>query len=235
MKKTVGFLRAVKFAWLDKTVELVLENKTNEEIKKELNEYLAFEIKSPTTIRKTRDILMNMWVNPSCPFADIRQEALKVYPNARANHTALQYCVLLLTFSVISDLCGLIGKLSTIQDTFTTTWIKEKLYDVWGERETIDDSLKYILQSLKEFGVIESPKVGIYNIKKYSITDGSTIRVILMTILRLRGKAYYEVSELSTVPFMFPFNFNASLEIIHNSPDFILSNYGGKLTVAAND
>jgi hypothetical protein len=235
MKKTVGFLRAIKFTWLDKTVELVLQNKTNEEIKKELNEYLAFEIKSPTTIRKTRDVLMNMWVNPSCAFADIRREVLKVYPNARANRTVLQYCVLLLTFSVVADLCGLIGKLSTIQDSFTTAWIREKLYDIWGERETIDDSLKYILQSLKEFGVIESLKIGTYNTKKYPVTDAATIRVILMTILRLRGKAYYEVQELSSTPHMFPFNYSVSLELIHNAPDFVLNNYGGKITVAAND
>jgi hypothetical protein len=235
MKKMVGFLRAIKFAWLDKTVELVLENKTNEEIKKELNEYLAFEITSPTTIRKTRDVLMNIWANPSCAFADIRKEALKIYPNARANRAALQYCVLLLTFSVVSDLCGLIGKLSTIQDFFTTAWIKEKLYDLWGKRETIDDSLKYILQSLKEFGVIESPKIGTYNIKKYPVTDAATVRVILMTILRLRGKAYYEVPELSSAPHMFPFDYSVSLELIHNSPDFVLNNYGGKITVAAND
>jgi hypothetical protein len=235
MKKTVGFLRAIKFAWLDRTVELVLENKTNEEIRKELNDYLSFEIKSPTTIRKTRDILVNTWVNPSCAFDDIKQEALKIYPKTNSDRTALQYCVLLLTFSVIADLCGLIGKLSTIQDTFTTAWIKEKLYDLWGQRDTIDDSLKYILQSLKEFGVIKSLKIGTYHIKKYSITDTATIRVILMTILRLQGKAYYELSELSTVPFMFPFDFTASLEMIHNSSDFILNSYGGKLTVAAND
>ncbi|MCL4463378.1 MAG: hypothetical protein M1551_06025 [Firmicutes bacterium] len=233
MAATVGFLRAVKLTWMNKTAELVLEGKNPEEIRKELNEYLAFEIKSATTLRKTRDILMHTWVTPSAELAEIRKAALEAYTRTSSNRYALQYCMLLSAYPVIADICGLIGKLSTIQDEFTTAWLKEKMYEAWGERETIADSLKYILQSLRDFGVIVRPKIGTHRINVQSAESNDVVNVILMAILHLKERAYYEVSELSNIPQMFPFNYAVSLEWLHNSPKYVLNNYGGKMTVAS--
>ncbi len=232
MAAMVGFLRAVKLTWLNKTAELVLEGKNNEEIRKELNEYLAYEIQSATTLRKTRDILMYTWVTPSEGLADIRKVALSAYANSRSNRYIIQYCMLLSAYPVIADICGLIGKLSTIQEAFTTSWLKQKMYEAWGQRETIDDSLKYILQSLRDIGVIVRPKIGTHKINVQNVENDTIINVILMTILHLKERAYYEISELSSISQMFPFNYKVSLEWLHNSPDYILNNYGGKMTVS---
>jgi hypothetical protein len=232
MAATVRFLRAVKLAWLNKTTELVLEYKSNEEVREELNEYLAYEIQSATTLRKTRDILMYTWVTPSEELAAIRKAALSAYTRSSGTRYAVQYCMLLAAYPVIADICGLIGKLSTIQDEFTTGWLKQKMYDAWGQRETIDDSLKYILQSLRDFGVIVRPKIGTHKINVQSIEDSAVINVILTTILHLKERAYYEISELSSVSQMFPFDYKVSLEWLHNSPEYVLNNYGGKMTVA---
>lgn len=62
MAKMVGLSRNLKFQWLNKVVELASGELTEQEIKDQLNEYLSFEISSPTNIRKTREILMNIWV-----------------------------------------------------------------------------------------------------------------------------------------------------------------------------
>lgn len=233
MAATVGFLRAVKLTWMNKTAELVLEGKSSEEIRDELNRYLAFEIKSATTLRKTRDILMYTWVTPSDKLTAIRKAALDAYIHASSNRYALQYCMLMAAYPVIADICGLIGKLATIQDEFTTAWLKEKMYETWGERETIADSLKYILQSLRDFGVIVRPKIGRHRINTQLVESNEVINVILMTLLHLKEQVYYEISELSGIPQMFPFNYTISLEWLHNSPEYVLNNYGGKMTVAA--
>ncbi len=44
MGKMVGLSRNLKLRWLNKTVEYVLENKSEEEIKEDLNDYLSYEI-----------------------------------------------------------------------------------------------------------------------------------------------------------------------------------------------
>ena len=232
MAATVGFLRAIKLAWMNKTIELVLENKEAAQIREELNEYLAFEIKSQTTLRKTREILMNAWVYQSDTLDAVRKAALTAYSTSIENRISLQYCVLLLAYPVVADVCGFIGKLSTIQETFTTAWLKEKMYEAWGERETIADSLKYILQTLKDFGVISSPKTGTHMITVRNIESMQAINVLLMTILHLNGKTYREIADLTNVSYMFPFRYSVSLEWLHNSTDYVLNNYGGKMTLA---
>ena len=60
MAKIVGLSRNLKLQWLNKVVELASSNLTEQEIKDQLNEYLSFEISSPTNLRKTREILMNI-------------------------------------------------------------------------------------------------------------------------------------------------------------------------------
>jgi len=85
-----------------------------------------------------------------------------------------------------------------------------------------------IIQALKLIGAIKNEKVGVYRINKYPVTDVKTIQVLLMAILNLKEKAYYEVAELSSVHQAFP------LEWLHNSELFTLNNFGGKIVVTAD-
>ena len=62
MAKMVGLSRKLKLPWLKYTVDLVADGTSESEIKDKLNEYLSYEIESPTVLRKTREILMNIWV-----------------------------------------------------------------------------------------------------------------------------------------------------------------------------
>ena len=54
-----------------------------------------------------------------------------------------------------------------------------------------------------------------------------------MTIIAMKIKAYYEVTELSEISQMFPFKYNISHELLQNSDLFILNNFGGKVVVTA--
>ena len=235
MAATVGFLRAVKLAWMHKAAQLVLEDKNVEQIREELTAYLGREIKSATSIRKTRDILTTAWINPSKELADIRKAALAAYIPSGADRYALPYCALLAAFPIFADTCALIGKLATIQDEFTTAWLREKLFEIWGERETVADALKYILQTLTDFGVIVRTKAGSSQIAARDVASMDVIHVMLTTILRMKERSYYEVGELASVPWLFPFRFSVSIDWLHNAPEYQLNRCGGKMTVALRE
>lgn len=234
MAKMIGLSRSIKLAWLDKTAELVLEGKKETQIKEELNEYLAFEINSPTNLRKTRDILMNIWVRIPAEVLTLRQLALEAYKDEKSNKLALHWSMMLVAYPVFADVCALIGKLTNIQDTFAASWLKEKLFEMWGERTTLLHSCDKILQTLKLMGAITNEKVGVYRINKYPVADAKTIQVLLLVILNLKAKAYYEIVELSSVPQLFPFAYNVSLQWLHDSDLFTLSNFGGKVVLTAD-
>lgn len=230
MAKMVGLSRPIKLEWLNETVDLLLEGKEASQIKEELNEYLSFEIKSPTNIRKTREILMAIWVTTPTELLPIRQQAIEAYKNEKGR-LAAHWSMLLVTYPVFSDICSLIGKLSNIQDTFTTSWLKDRLYEVWGERATLLYSIDKTLQTLKFIGSIETVKTGEYKIKKQKIASQIVIQALLSALLRLKEKAYYEISELSHLPKLFPFAFDVSYEWLHNSEAFKLNNFGGKVVL----
>ena len=60
MAKMVGLSRNIKLPWLNRTVDFIQEGLSEDEIKGKLNEYLSFEIESPTNLRKTREILLSL-------------------------------------------------------------------------------------------------------------------------------------------------------------------------------
>jgi hypothetical protein len=189
MAKIIGLSRSIRLEWLNKTVELVLEGKNETQIKDELNEYLSFEIKSPTVLRKTREILMNIWVRTPEELSTLKQQALEAYKDEKSNKLALHWSMMLVAYPVFSDVCALIGKLTNIQDTFAASWLKEKLFEMWGERTTLFHSSDKILQTLKQIGAIENEKVGVYRIKKYPVTDVKTIQVLLLADFSLVTKS----------------------------------------------
>ncbi|OQA15944.1 MAG: hypothetical protein BWY62_00386 [Firmicutes bacterium ADurb.Bin356] len=139
--------------------------------------------------------------------------------------------MLLVTYPIFADCCSLIGKLSNIQDTFTTSWLKDRLYEIWGERSTLYYSIGRILQTLKYLAVIEPIKPGVYKIKQRKLVSPEAIEVLLMAILLLKEKAYYGIPELTCLPKLFPFVFDVSYEWLHNSDVFKLASFGGKIVL----
>lgn len=231
MAKMIGLSRPIKLEWLNKTVELIRLERTEEEISKELKEYLSFEIKDETNLNKTRSSLMKIWVKTPDEVSKIKALALEIYDNESANKLTIHWCMILLAYPVFSDVCSLIGKLTDIQETFTTAWLKQKLLDLWGERTTLLYSIDKMLQTLKYLGAIENDKKGEYKVLSYDVKSEKEIILILLTIIATNIKAYYEISELSQVPYMFTFNYSVPHELLHNSDLFTLNNFGGKIVV----
>jgi len=234
MARMIGLSRPLKLEWLNKTVELVLEGKTEYEIKEELDKYLSFEIKSPTNLCKTRGILMKIWVKTPDKLQKIRKLALDIFRRENSNKLVIHWCMILLTYPIFSDTCALIGKIADIQGTFTAAWLKQNLFDIWGERSTLLYSAEKILQTLKYMGTIKNIKPGEYEIETYEIKDRDLKYLIALTIINMEDKSYYEITELSRISQMFPFKYTISHELLYNSDLFSLNNFGGKVTITAN-
>lgn len=237
MTKQIGFSRPIKLAWLDKTVELVSRNLSVEEIRNELREYLSYEITSKVNIRKTVTILTNIWVNKPKSLEFMKKLGIETYSISRtkSNQIVSHWCMMLLTYPVFLDICEIIGKISNIQDTFTIKWLKNQLYELWGETTTLKYSVDRIIQTLKDIGSIENVNTGVYKINSYQIIDDQTILLIILTTLYLRESAYLSLTELSYVPFMFPFKYQVSLDILNKYRDTLkLDNFGGQIVVSYN-
>lgn len=234
MAKVIGMNRAIKLEWLNKTAELFRQGHDEKRIRAELQDYLSYEIDSAVNLKNSRTILLQTWVYTPVEHHGIRREALALVEKGGEAALVGHWSMLLVTYPVFADVCGLIGKLANIQDTFSTAWLKEKLFEIWGERGTLVYSISKTLQTLRNFGVIENVKIGVFRIIKQEVTAQKAIEVLLTAMLLLDEKGYYEIPELSCMPKLFPFIFDVSYEWLHNSEKFSLSNFGGKI-VLSND
>lgn len=110
MAKMVGLSRNLKLSWLNEVARLYVEGLDENEIKDRLNEYLSFEITSPTNIRKTREILMNIWVYENDYTAALRDEALRLFQTDSDYALPVHWCMMLAAYPVFQDMCRLIGR-----------------------------------------------------------------------------------------------------------------------------
>lgn len=232
MAKMVGLSRTIKFPWLNKAAKLYQENLTQEEYKAQMNEYLSFEIESAIVLRKTREILMNVWFYDTDPFiTDVRKNVITLLNRYPDEAVPIHWCLLLLAYPVLIDMSKLMGRLFEFSDTITVKQIKQKMFDEWGERTTLFHTTDKIIATMKELGVISNVKVGTYAIRKHRIKADKVTAMVIQTALKTEDKGYCSFGELTEFGVMFPFEYTVSKEQFLEDERFILTNFGGELTL----
>lgn len=235
MAKMVGLSRSIKLPWLDKTVELMGQNLSEQELKDALNEYLSFEIGSPTVLRKTREILLHTWYYEEPDTKSVRDQALDLIRKNPDDKLALHWCMLLAAYPVFQDVTRLIGKIIEFQDEFTVKQLRQKLYDEWGERATLLHSLEKIITTMKYLRAIEASKPGNYHVVKHKIKSQDVADFMIYAVMSFSDDSYYSVQDLKEMEYLFPFEYQVSKESLVADDRFVLSNLGGELSVGVRE
>jgi len=223
--------RAIKPEWLNKTAELTIEGHGLAAIKALLDEYLSYEIESAINRRKAKRLLINIWANPDATSPIVQRKAIEAFVREQSDKVALSWALFVLAHPLFADVCGLIGKVAAVQKTFTTSWLIEKVCETHGERPTLIRAVAGVMETMRRLGSITKESTGVYRVVKRSIKDEQTVCVLLLSFLMFSKKAYHNVSDLSNVSLFFPFEYEATLEMLHRSPEFSLSSFGGKTVV----
>lgn len=235
MAKMVGLSRNLKLQWLNKVVELVLEGHTEQEIKDQLNEYLSFEIESPTNIRKTREILMNIWVYDNELSSKIKAPALELIKAYPEYDLVIHWCMMLAAYPVFVDMCKLIGKMSEFQDEITLAQLKQKLFDEWGERTTLFHSIDKLVATLKAFDVMVCDKPGKYHVNKRRVSNPKIVAFMVYAMMLVDDSGYYTFTDINSSTYLFPFEYKMEKETLFEDGRFAMNNFGGELSISLND
>ena len=234
MAKMVGLSRNLKLQWLNKVVELASSNLTEQEIKDQLNEYLSFDISSQTNMRKTREILMNIWIYDNGINGKLKNEAISIIRDMPENALVIHWCMMLATYPVFVDTCKLIGRLSEFQDEISMSQIRQKLYDEWGERSTIYHSIDKLISTLKGLNVIYSKHPGKYQIVNHTIHDSRVSAFMLYALMLLDDSGYHTFPDLGNSVYFYPFQYRINKESLFSDKRFSINNFGGEATISLN-
>lgn len=227
-------MKNLKLQWLNKVVELVLEGYTEQEIKDQLNEYLSFEISSAINIRKTREILMNIWVYENDYSGKIKAAALELICNYPEYSMPIHWCMMLAAYPVFVDMCKLIGKIAEFQDEITLAQLKQKLFDEWGERTTLFHSIDKLVATLKAFEVMTCDKPGKYHINAHKVNNPNIVAFMVYVMMLVDDGGYYTFTDINSSTYLFPFEYKMEKEALFNDDKFAMNNFGGELSISLN-
>lgn len=145
---------------------------------------------------------------------------------------AVHWMMLLAAFPLFRDLCGVVGKLASIQDEFSTSQINRRIFELWGERSTLVHSLSKNIKTLKEFGAIRQRRPGYYERVRKPIRDDRVIEFMLCGMIKCEQKLYQSITEFERQKELFPFEFEANLEHLVQSKQLKLDRVGGELVAS---
>lgn len=232
MAKMVGLSLVVKQGWMRKAVALLEEDLPEADYRKQLEEHLSYEIDSPTNRRKAREILMRIWYLKSEGVEGLQEEGRRLIQKYPEKLTEIGWCMMPLAYPVFLDISRLMGKMFEFEDTITTTQIRKKMFDEYGERGTVDYSTTKIISTMRELGGIESASVGKQTRVKVGVTNPEIVTFMTKVAMYLGGSSYYTFSSLTDFPFLFPFEYKLAKEVILQDEDFVTTNFGGELSVS---
>ena len=235
MAKKVGYACNIKLSWLNKAFQMLNENFNETTYKQELNEYLAFEIDSPTRLRKTREILMNIWYYDSDEISPIRAEAKELIDKYPEYLAPVSLCLLYLAYPVVADICKFMGRIFETHDEVTNAMLKQKLYDEWGERGTLETTARRVTLTLKDFGILSDETRMRYKLHRTEITNDKVISFILAVAMRIDKGSYYSFTELTCFDILFPYEYKVSKEFILTDAHFMATHFGGEMTISLKE
>lgn len=231
----VGFDRTIKIEWLDKVVELYKNEKEVKKIKNELYEFLIDKVICEDNRRKCVNILIYTWVEVPKEYQDIRDKALVLFDNATDKERLfMHWFMLMLAFPIFNDIIDLIGKLLSIQDEFSLSTIKQRIFELWGERSTVKYAVEKIIASMVQWKVLErQSKPGMY--KKAPLIEIKNADIKLLFIecyLKSSKRPYINYYELNSLYKVFPFKITINLQDFYKSDMLNLNKMGDSVVIA---
>lgn len=232
MAKMVGFACNIKPAWMYYAVQLLGESLSEKDYKDKLSTYLSYEIDSPTRLRKTREILMRIWFNENDSFKDVREHALHLLKQYPDYSNAIYICMIYLFYPVVADVSKFMGKIFEFKDEITNSILNQKLYDEWGERETLKTVCRRVTLTMKEMGFLTNESRFRYKLIKQSISNHELVNFVLAIAMQVDGRSYYSFANLNNFYVLFPFDFQVSKERLMVDEKFSINTYDGQLCVS---
>jgi hypothetical protein len=122
------------------------------------------------------------------------------------------------------------GKLYEFQEEVTNSALKQKLYDEWSERGTLEATTRRITLTLKEMGILKNEIKTRYTLHKINLVYDEIIDFVITQGIKLDGSSYYSYTELSNLYILFPFRYQVSKEMLAGNDKYVMTGFGGEVS-----
>ena len=165
----IGYNRTVKLRWLDETVDLFLSGRSDSEIYDVLSERLSKELSVGSTARrgsreKAITLLLKTWVRVSPSLQPLREDGIALLKGARRNERLpLHWGMTMAAYPFWRVVAEVTGRLFRLQGTVSPLQVQRRVKELFGEREAVARSARYVLRAFADWGVInDAVSIGEY-------------------------------------------------------------------------
>ena len=135
--------------------------------------------------------------------------------------------MLLYVFPVFGDICNTMGKMLRFQEEVTLSQLKDKMFDLWGERTTLYHSIDKIASTMKSLEGVDASK-GRYFKVAHEIQNPEVENFIAYAFLKTVASSYISLEDINEWDAMFPFKYKITRAMIALDGRYQVSAFDGK-------
>jgi hypothetical protein len=179
---SIGIKQVIRYEWMKHTVELLKSGLSKEDLRKELENYLADRKgngktgdRAEYTMSLAATVLMNIWVTPKPELVNFRDRLLKM-TNHEKFAPVCHWAMLSSAYPFWFNISYTFGSLFRLQKQIKKSQIMNRIYENLGERNTIERCSRYVIRSFVAWDLIrDKEKAGYY--EKGTVTAISDIDI----------------------------------------------------------
>jgi hypothetical protein len=159
--RMIGYNRTVRLRWLDQVVDLMLAGQDDKQIHQILSDMLGDQLSVSSTAKrgsreKTITLLIKTWLRVPARLIIFRNEGLQLFKSAtKPERLALHWGMTMAAYPFWRSVADATGRLFRLQGTASASQIQRRMKEVYGEREVVSRSSRYVLRAFADWGVIE--------------------------------------------------------------------------------
>ena len=231
-KGDIGFDRRLKLAWLDLTADLVADGRPAIEIRQVLSQHLGGVLAESGTRgarSKTITVLCRLWCDDGSIVDPLRREAIHLRQDLQArDHIWLHTGLAMATYPFFLDAMETLGRLLRLQGDVGLQEATRRICERWGDRERVVRSARHVIQSVRDWGVLETgPRKGVYTAPKPRPQSSTEVGIWLIRAILLGGRRdAAPLDEILHSPALFPFDVSVTPHQLRQSTKVKMYRHG---------
>lgn len=214
----LGIKQTIQRTWMDKVVQMMLASFSEEQIRKELNCFLATQKQSGGFGERGKRAygmaigILASWFSPDKDLVPFRNDALDIARRLPVDQwLPLHWAVISASYPFWFNVAKQAGRLLNLQCQVTQTQVFARVKDQYGDRETVERNARYTVRSFIAWEVLkDSGAKGCYEkADPLSITDTDLAVLMFESALLATPSAVGALKMLLNNPAFFPFQLPA--------------------------
>ncbi len=213
--EVIGIKQVTRREWYDFALDQLIDGKPAATIHADLDQFISerrqsggYGERGEQTYTKAVTQIMKCWVSPEMALRPFRDAALSyARMGDRPDRVVLHWAVTIAVYPFWHRVATVVGRLLNLQEAVSQSQIRQRCYEAFGERTTIERSARRVVRSFVDWGLLgDSETKGMYRRCVPMVIGNPHLAALLMeSVLLALPERQAPQSQVLSSPALFPF------------------------------